>query len=202
MKQSRDGKACVFTTKACLNHSRDGKACVFTTSACLKQCRDGKACVFTTSACLKHSQTETCLCISPQTQVERNLRRQQTVRLATRACLKHTSDGNLLLPVAISACLKHSSDGNMISHFSQAHAWMIRLFQSVPRICIPPWAGGITANVQILCRQGLEHCREACSVLGSAPVCGAQDWYPEEFLVSRTTVNSRDASGTDTPRLI
>ena len=53
---SRDGKACEFTTSACLKHSRDGRACVSITSACLQHFRDGKPCVFTTSVCLKHSQ--------------------------------------------------------------------------------------------------------------------------------------------------
>ena len=53
--------------------------------------------------------------------------------------------------------------------------------RTVPRTCIPPWARGITANAQILCRQGLEHCLEACSVLGSVPSCGAQNSYSERF---------------------
>ena len=38
---------CALNTSACF---RDGKACVFTTSACLKHSRDGMACVFITSA--------------------------------------------------------------------------------------------------------------------------------------------------------
>ena len=47
-------------------------------------------------------------------------------------------------------------------------------FVFLPRICIPPWAGGILGRRP----HRSQLCRRACTDLGLAPKCGAQGSYP------------------------
>ena len=136
----------VLNTSACF---RDGKACVFTTSACLKHSRDGMACVFITSACLRHcAKTGALIVHAPQAQDRSHAssslsspKQQDTLKSATilfRGGSGRRDDArNHSRPgLAASQSLHKSCAGRVSSIVSRRARFLGRCPYVVPRICI------------------------------------------------------------------
>ena len=195
-----------FLTSAGLKHSSNLElACVLTTSACLQHARLGNL-VHLTQV---HASETGKLACSPQAHAG------NTLETGWLAC---SSQARFEALSKTGASLVHSPQARDRSHASSSLSSPKQqdtlksatiLFsggsgrrddtrnQNCAQDLYPSLGWRHHCQCTNLVQAGSQDCLEACSVLGSAPSCGAQNLYPERFCCLEQQCIP-DASGTDT----